>query len=606
MLAMDAEGLAAAGQDELALLRAHEPILAYTRGELFLPASAQRYVTLCSLRGRRGDGAQDEELVPAGELTVERLAGARAEFPGYDLALRLVQQPADRRAVRAARRQAPRFISRTAKLAAVGLLARLVDVAVRLSLVIRGSVPGGVTTEAARLHREHLAAGPRTYYGRVVRSHGYVALQYWFFYAMNDWRTTFGGLNDHEADWETMTLFLSATDLQPRWIAVASHDYTGDDLRRRWDDPDLLIVDGHPVVFVGAGSHSGAVLPGDYLVRVRPRFLTGVVHWLKRLLAWISPFVAEPDDEGIGVPYVDYARGDGTRVGPGGDAEWEPQTVSEDTPWVAGYAGLWGRDTGDRFGGERAPAGPRYERDGTIRPYWADPVGWAGLHKVPADPADLRAALAGELAALREREAGQRARLDALEASVRADGALAAALRSQAADLPLRERSARRVREGEREAAALARDLAALRLEIEAVEHALAHPPQPGDPHEHLVRPHLPHRHEQRTHRQLLQFWAAISTPLLLGGLILLLFTPGLPLLDIAVLLLVLFTGVEALARRRLLPFALTGLLLVLGAAGAYLLVAVLLSSWRAALAAVLGLAAAAVLTVNLRDLFRG
>jgi hypothetical protein len=579
-------------------------VLAYTRGELFLPASVQRYVTLCSLRGRRGD-APEEELVPAGGLTLERLAGLGAEFPGYDLALRLVQQPADRRAVRAARRQAPRVISRSAKLAAVGLLARLVDVLVRLSLVIRGSVPGGVTTEAARLHREHLADGPRCYYGRVVRSHGYVALQYWFFYAMNDWRTTFGGLNDHEADWETLTVFLSATDLRPRWIAVASHDYTGDDLRRRWDDPDLRREGEHPVAFIGAGSHSGAVIPGDYLVRVRPRFLTGIIHWLRRIVAWVLPWVPEPDDEGIGIPYVDYARGDGARVGPGTGQPWTPVLVDEDTPWVTGFTGLWGRDTGDRFGGERAPGGPRYARSGTIRRYWADPVGWAGLHKVPADPADLRRALTAELAALREREAEQLRRTITLEDAVRADGSLAAALRWQAADLPLRERSARRVRDGERELAAATSDLAALRLEIEAVEHALRNPPGPGDPQQHLRRPHLPHRRGSRTHRRLLQVWAALSTPLLLAGMILLLFTPELPLLDLVVLLVFLFAGVEALARRRLLPFALTALLLVLSVVGAYLLVAVLLSSWRAALAALLGLAALVVLTVNLRDLFR-
>ena len=296
-----------------------------------------------------------------------------AEFPGYDLALRLVQQPADRRAVRAARRQAPRVISRSAKLAAVGLLARLVDVLVRLSLVIRGSVPGGVTTEAARLHREHLADGPRCYYGRVVRSHGYVALQYWFFYAMNDWRTTFGGLNDHEADWETLTVFLSATDLRPRWIAVASHDYTGDDLRRRWDDPDLRREGEHPVAFIGAGSHSGAVIPGDYLVRVRPRFLTGIIHWLRRIVAWALPWVPEPDDEGIGIPYVDYARGDGARVGPGTEQPWTPVLVDEDTPWVTAFTGLW-----------RPPALPHHG-DGTIAQVRQQPRHVRGLGGVELD-----------------------------------------------------------------------------------------------------------------------------------------------------------------------------------------------------------------------------
>ena len=51
--------------------------------------------------------------------------------------------------------------------------------------------------------------GPRcVYYGRVTQDGGYIVTQYWYFYAMNDWRSTFGGINDHEADWEQVTIFL--------------------------------------------------------------------------------------------------------------------------------------------------------------------------------------------------------------------------------------------------------------------------------------------------------------------------------------------------------------------------------------------------------------
>ena len=79
------------------------------------------------------------------------------------------------------------------------------------------------------------------YYGRVVREGGYVVLQYLFLYAMNDWRTTFSGVNDHEADWEAVIVYLAETrdGLRPAWVAVSSHEGAGDDLRRRWDDPDL-------------------------------------------------------------------------------------------------------------------------------------------------------------------------------------------------------------------------------------------------------------------------------------------------------------------------------------------------------------------------------
>src|ERR1700722_8601641 len=137
----------AAPDDDLALLRANEPVLAFTRGELFLPTSVERYVAHCSLRGRRGDSAA-VELVPARQLALDRLAAARAEFPGWALSLLLVQHPADRRAVRAARKARPRVVNRSATLAAVGLIARIVAVLLRVSLKVRGSVPGGVSTEA--------------------------------------------------------------------------------------------------------------------------------------------------------------------------------------------------------------------------------------------------------------------------------------------------------------------------------------------------------------------------------------------------------------------------------------------------------------------------
>ena len=46
-----------------------------------------------------------------------------------------------------------------------------------------------------------------TYYGRVIRDGGWTVLHYMFFYAMNDWRSAFGGVNDHEGDWEQIMVF---------------------------------------------------------------------------------------------------------------------------------------------------------------------------------------------------------------------------------------------------------------------------------------------------------------------------------------------------------------------------------------------------------------
>ena len=125
-------------------------------------------------------------------------------------------------------------------------------------------------------------SGTYSYYGHVTRDRGFVALQYWFLYAMNDWRSTFGGVNDHEADWEQVTVFLpdppglESLAARPAWVAFSSHDEVGDDLRRRQDDPDIERRDTHPVVFAGAGSHSGAYLPGDYLITFEPPVLRRV------------------------------------------------------------------------------------------------------------------------------------------------------------------------------------------------------------------------------------------------------------------------------------------------------------------------------------------
>ena len=61
--------------------------------------------------------------------------------------------------------------------------------------------------------------------------------------------------------------------------------------------------------------------------------------------------------------------------------------------WVSGYRGLWGLYARDPFEGEDAPAGPMYNRDKTVARAWYDPVGWAGLDKVPPPTETLEAVL---------------------------------------------------------------------------------------------------------------------------------------------------------------------------------------------------------------------
>jgi hypothetical protein len=85
----------------------------------------------------------------------------------------------------------------------------------------------------------------------------------------------------------------------------------------------------------------------------------------------------------LSVPFVDYARGDGISIGPGQERTWEPEFLNPVPPWVKNYRGLWGLFAEDPIAGENAPAGPMYNRDGSVRVSWFDPLAWAGLDKVP-------------------------------------------------------------------------------------------------------------------------------------------------------------------------------------------------------------------------------
>jgi hypothetical protein len=180
-------------------------------------------------------------------------------------------------------------------------------------------------------------------------------------------------------------------------VVFSAHDAVGDDLRRRWDDPDLELVGESPVVHAGLGSHSGAYLPGDYLVTFDPSGVAGVLRLARKLARVFLPWTRGEQSQGVGIPYVDYHRGDGQSIGPGQPRQWTPVLVDDHTPWIRDYRGLWGNDTADPFGGERGPAGPRYERSTLVRSSWGNPVGWAGLDKVPPSPAHADALLAARI-----------------------------------------------------------------------------------------------------------------------------------------------------------------------------------------------------------------
>ncbi len=399
----------------LELLRTFEPVLRFTKGERFFPTDVERYVSRSSLWVRHPDG-KEEVLARRGELDMEGLARHRehvfgtVEYLRFNDTLSVAEGARALSEVRRLRKQDDAvFRPGVGRLARVGFAPRVVDALFSLSLLLRGKVHP-VTAAAAELeyHRMLLQDQRHPYYGRVARRGGWTILQYWFFYCYNSWRSGYEGANDHESDWENILIYLYEEDgrLHPEWVGYASHDFHGDDLRRRWDDRGQLeLVEGHPVVWAGAGSHASYFQQGEYQAKVAlpvPNWIRAVSRGLTFFWTRILGQAGRTSDP-LRIPFVDYARGDGTSIGPGQEHGWEPVVIDESTPWVSRYRGLWGLFANDPTSGENAPAGPMYERSGEPRRSWYDPLGFVGLDKEPTPPA-AKDLLAQESARIEQRQ----------------------------------------------------------------------------------------------------------------------------------------------------------------------------------------------------------
>jgi hypothetical protein len=582
--------------DDVLLLQAFEPVVRLNEGEYFVPVAVEHYVRYAALWHEQDGEATVAAPADSFDLaTLAEVCGATAGVGQSLSGIRLAAE--DRGTARVPVRERPPRIRGASRLAAVGLIGRLVDSLNRLSLVFRGSVPGGSAARSYLLQQDVLDPGRPAYHGRVVRDGPWVVCQYWYFYAFNNWRSAFGGVNEHEGDWEQVTIFLDGTSADgdgtlpaPRWVVFSAHDEVGDDLRRRWDDPDLTVVGGrHPVVFAGAGSHSGAYLAGDYLITVAPPKLGGLVAALRWLTRVLTPWSSH--HEGVGIPYVDYARGDGRVIGAGGEP-WEAVVIDDSTPWVRGYRGLWGLDTGDRLGGERGPAGPRYERDGTVRPSWADPVGWAGLAKVAPNAAVEHEYIGARVAQIDER-LGE---LESAVAGKRRDLGMAAA------GLVPRAPEVRALAPEERRVTAMMLERASLTDERLRLTGTHAASSTSHDPHAHLSHRNLPLAPATGLRSRLLSWWAVLSTPLMLYAIAAVLHPAvGVTATATAVAWIVLLLGIEAIVRQRFLAYLWRVVLitLVVVALGAFW------QEWRLMLSWAFIAAGLVVLALSIREALR-
>jgi hypothetical protein len=610
---------------DMALLRRFEPVVRSTVGDKFYPMDVEPYVRACSLWVQR-PGEEAVCVVRGGKLSLDRLAQQPRDEAGAVHFLKFTDEddlgPGTRGRRLFRRRVMDRKESRQAfkvgrgRLARVGYFSRFVDALYSIALLARGRVPGESAAAASVAYERIMAEDEHyRYHGRVVRQDGWVVLQYWLFYPFNDWRSGFFGANDHEADWEKIFVYLSETEegeLRPEWVGYAAHNYTGDNLRRRWDDPEVDKVGEHPVIYVGAGSHASYYAPGEYLTELPlplPSPLARVTQavrsfWKTRLGQYMEDG-GESDGPGyFSIPFVDYARGDGLSVGEGGDRAWdEPRLITDPPPdWASGYRGLWGLYARDPFEGEDAPAGPMYNRDKSVSRAWYDPVGWAGLDKVPSPTETLEA--------IREQRADIISRCDALRTEIEAKSRQLKKLGSELS--AMRDRSHLDVpyEEGTRRVTQLSAELDRLRGRLatdEAVSESLeeyARRTKAGerDPaRAHIARAQRPASEDELRVSRAAEMWAAVSVSLMLISFVGISLFAREHLISMLVFSIAFFAFVEAGLRGRLLHLVSSA---NIGLAVVATLIIVYEFFWQLVIAAVL-VVGLYVLWDNLRELGR-
>jgi len=181
----------------------------------------------------------------------------------------------------------------------------------QLRLDTRGCSPA-VNLDACYARR----ATPPTVYGRAwAAPGGSTVLQYWLFYALDDWRnspTKPTLWHMHEGDWEEVSVLLSPAGA-PTEVAASQHDLG---VHRPWSR--TRIANGtHPVVWVALGSHANYLLPGFHGT-------AGIPH------------VISPLFSGIPLPEPDFTSSQVTV-----SAATVVDVGKNPPPWLS-FAGAWG------------------------------------------------------------------------------------------------------------------------------------------------------------------------------------------------------------------------------------------------------------------------
>jgi hypothetical protein len=181
-------------------------------------------------------------------------------------------------------------------------------------------------------HRPAVYAHVATEAGRP----GKVALQYWLFYAYNDWN------NLHEGDWEMIQLVFDAGDateaLETDPVEVGYSQHEGAE-HAAWDDDKLEKVGARPVVYPAAGSHAN--------------FFDQSLH------------IGSSAEQGVG---CDDTRGPHVTLSPTVlTIPSDPAAARDALPWIA-FDGRWGELQQAFYNG---PTGPN------LKTQWTEPILWS-------------------------------------------------------------------------------------------------------------------------------------------------------------------------------------------------------------------------------------
>jgi hypothetical protein len=238
-------------------------------------------------------------------------------------------------------------------------------------------------------------------------------------------------------------------------------------------------------------------------------------------------------------------------IGPGHSRNWAPILIDGSVPWVSKYRGLWGLYARDPISGENAPAGPLYNRDGSPRGAWYDPLGFAGLDKVPPPP-DFLHLLEQNRLEVTSRQAALKTIIPEKAGALQSLGIKLKSMEGNPHLAKLHAAMQRRITALAEEVRALRREysenysmLESLTVRLDRQRRGLR-----DDARAHIRHLAIPASTVRRQYDRLGEAWAAISLSLLLFGLVGLLFVAPRYLAAGLALITMVFVVIESLLRR--------------------------------------------------------